>query len=151
MVNTKQTESKSSSPLKLNSSFSLSYIGDAFYGLWCRQNILLRFQNRKRVHLQVVRWVRCQTQSHLVNLIIPFLTLEERNIFRQGRNNKVFSTPKHATVREYRAATGFECLVGYWYLCNQTSRFEELMLKAEVVEYLEAVLSADNNAKTTEV
>ena len=150
MVNTKQTESKTSRTLKLNSSFSLSYIGDAFYGLWCRQKILLRYQNRKRVHQQVVQWVRCQTQSHLVNLIHPFLTLEERNIFRQGRNNKVCSIPKHATVREYRYATGFECLVGYWYLCNQTNRFEELMLKAEVVEYLEGALSA-NNTNTNEV
>ena len=94
----KQTESKPSIPLNTHTSFSLSYIGDAFYGLWCRQNILLRFQNRKRVHLQVVQWVRCQTQSHLVNLIHPFLTLEERNIFRQGRNNKVFSSPKHASI-----------------------------------------------------
>ena len=65
------------------------------------------------------------------------LTLEERNIFRQGRNNKVFSSPKHASIGEYRAATGFECLVGYWYLCKQVNRFEELMLKSEVVEYLE--------------
>lgn len=65
------------------------------------------------------------------------LTLEERNIFRQGRNNKVFSSPKHASIGEYRAATGFECLVGYWYLCKQLNLFEELMLKSEVVEYLE--------------
>ena len=65
------------------------------------------------------------------------LTLEERNIFRQGRNNKVFSSPKHASIGEYRATTGFECLVCYLYLCKQVNRFEELMLKSEVVEYLE--------------
>ena len=65
--------------------------------------------------------------------------------FRQGRNNNVFSFPKHASIGEYRAATGFECLVGYWYLCKQVNRFEELMLKSEVVEYLETVLSANNN------
>ena len=105
--------------------------------MWRRQNILLRFQNRKRVHLHVVQWVRCQTQTHLAQLIQPFLTLEEKNIFRHGRNNKVFSSPKHASIGEYRAATGFECLVGYWYLCKQLNLFEELMLKSEVVEYLE--------------
>ena len=81
--------------------------------------------------------MRCQTKADLAQLIPPFLTLEERNIFRQGRNNNVFSSPKHASIREYRAATGFECLVGYWYLCKQVNRFEELMLKSEVVEYLE--------------
>ena len=78
-------------------------------------------------------------------LIQPFLILEEKNIFRQGRNNKVFLSPKHASIGEYRAATGFECLVGYLYLCKQVNRFEELMLKSEVVEYLETVLSANNN------
>jgi len=144
LVNIKQTEPKPSIPVNTYTSFSLSYIGDAFYGMWCRQNILLRFQNRKRVHLHVVKWVRCQTQAHLAQLIQPFLTLEERNIFRQGRNKKVFSSPKHASIGEYRAATGFECLVGYWYLCKQVNRFEELMLKSEVVAYLETALSANN-------
>ena len=81
--------------------------------------------------------VCCQTQAHLAQLIQTYpITLEERNIFRQGRNNKVFSSPKHASIGEYRAATVFECLVGYWYLCKQVNRFEELMLKSEVVEYL---------------
>ena len=101
------------------------------------QNILLRFQNRKRVHMQVVQQVHCQTQTHHAQQIQPFITLEERNIFHQGRNNKVFSSPKHAPIREYLAAIGYECLVGYWYLCKQVNRFEELMLQSEVVEYLE--------------
>ena len=91
--------------------------------MWRRQNILLRFQNRKRVHLHVVQWVRCQTQAHLTQLIQRFLTIEERNIFRQGRNNKVFSSPKHASIGEYRSATGFECLVGYWYLVQASKSF----------------------------
>ena len=99
----KQTESKPSIPLNTHTSFSLSFIGDAFYGMWCRQNILLRFQNRKRVHLHVVQWVRCQTQAHLAQLIQPFLTLEERNILCQGRNNKVCLSTKHTSIGEYSA------------------------------------------------
>jgi len=31
-------------------------------------------------------------------------------------------------------------LVGYWYLEKQTKRFEELMNRAEILEYLESVL-----------
>ena len=95
--------------------------------------------------------VLLNTQAHLAQQVQPFLTLEERNIFRQGRNNKVFSSLKHASIGEYRAATGFECLVGYWYLCKQVNRFEELMLKSEVVEYLETVLSANNNTNGSAV
>ena len=123
------------------SSFSLSYLGDAFYELWCRQKILQLLQNRKQVHQIVIQFVRCQTQARLVHLIMPHLMAEEeKNIFRQGRNNKVVSRPKHAFTREYRAATGFECLVGFWYLGKEIKRFEKLMSQTEVQEYLESVL-----------
>ena len=124
------------------SSFSLSYLGDAFYELWCRQKILQLHQNRKQVHQSVVQFVRCQTQARLVHLIMPHLTDEEKTIFRQGRNNKVVSLPKHAFTREYRAATGFECLVGFWYLGKEIKRFEKLMSQTEVQEYLESVLTS---------
>ena len=130
------------------SSFSLSYLGDAFYELWCRQEILQRLKNRKQVHKHVVQWVRCQTQASLVNMIMPHLTVEEKNIFRQGRNSKVVSIPKHASMREYRAATGFECLVGFWYLVNDIKRFEKLMSQTEVLEYLESVISVCKNSFT---
>ena len=128
------------------SSFSLSYVGDAFFELWCRQKILKRIKNRREVHKRVVQWVRCQTQARLVHLIMPHLTVEEKNIFRQGRNSKVVSIPKHASTKEYRAATGFECLVGFWYLGKDIKRFEELMSKTEVQEYLESVLSVCKNS-----
>ena len=84
--------------------------------MWCRQKILQLLQNRKQVHERVVQFVRCQTQARLVHLIMPHLTDEEKSIFRQGRNNKVVSLPKHAFTREFRAATEFECLIdsGIW-------------------------------------
>ena len=75
------------------SSFSLSYLGDAFYELWCRQKILQLFQNRKQVHQSVIQFVRCQTQARLVHLIMPHLTDEEKNIFRQGLKTKSFPFP----------------------------------------------------------
>ena len=139
-MNTTHFKAEPIIPVKEHSSFSLAYLGDAFFELWCRQKILQRVQNRRLVHQHVVQWVRCQTQAQLAKLIEPHLTVEEGNIFRLGRNGKTISPPKHATIREYRAATGFECLVGYWYLEKQIIRFEEMMNQAEVLEYLELVL-----------
>ena len=127
------------------SSFYLSYIGDAIFELWCRQKILQLFQNRKTVHNFVVKLVRCQNQAQIASLILPELTPEEKKIFFQGRNGKVISIPKHATVKEYRKASGFECLVGYLYIINKTSRFEQLMNKLEVVEHMESVLNESSN------
>ena len=33
---------------------------------------------------------------------------------------------KHATVQEYRASTGFECLLGWLYLQGRNDRIQEL-------------------------
>ena len=132
------------SPIE-HSSFSLAYLGDVFFELWCRQKILHHFKNRRQVHLHVVQWVRCQTQARLAKLIHPLLNIEEEKIYRQGRNSKTISPPKHAAIKDYRAATGFECLVGYWYLEKQTKRFEELMKRSEIVEYLESFLPCKNS------
>ena len=139
-MNKTQFNSEVRIPLNEHSSFSLSYLGDAFFELWCRQKILQRSKNRRLVHLHVVQWVRCQTQAQLAELIHPLLNVEEKIIYRQGRNNKVISSPKHAVIKDYRAATGFECLVGYWYLNKQTKHFEALMKRSEIVECLESVL-----------
>ena len=122
------------------SSFYLSYMGDALFELWCRQKILQRYQNRKLVHNYVVQWVRCQTQASIATILLPLLTPEEKKIYIQGRNGKVYSTPKHATVKEYRKASGFECLVGYFFVKKKAKRFEQLMNNKEVVEHMEAVL-----------
>jgi len=118
--------------------FYLSYLGDAFFELWCRQEILNRLQNRKQVHTYVVQLVRCQTQAKIAIILQPHLTSEERKIYNQGRNGKVISPPKHASIKEYREATGFECLVGYFYFTKKTERFEELMEKTEVLNLIES-------------
>jgi len=102
-VNNTQFEATLTIPLNEHSSFSLAYLGDAFFELWCRQKILQRLKNRRQVHLHVVQWVRCQTQSQLAQLIHPLLNIEEENIYRQGRNSKTISAPKHAAIKDYRA------------------------------------------------
>ena len=148
-MNNTQFDSELTIPLNEHSSFSLAYLGDAFFELWCRQKILQRLKNRRLVHRHVVQWVRCQTQAQLAQLILPLLKIEEGKIYRQGRNSKTISPPKHAAIKDYRAATGFECLVGYWYLEKQTDRFEELMNRSEILEYLESVLPESKSSFTT--
>ena len=127
-----------------HSSFSLAYLGDSFFELWSRQKILQSLKNSKQVHVNVVQLVRCQTQAHLARLIHPLLNNEEKIIYRQGRNSKTNSVAKHATIKDYREATGFECLVGYWYLGKKIKRFEELMKRPEIVVYLKSTLPFKN-------
>ena len=55
------------------------------------------------------------------------LTQEELYVFRRGRNANSASIAKHATMTDYRRATGFEALMGWLYLSGQTERMLELI------------------------
>lgn len=65
-------------------------------------------------------WQRIMYPAHAQNqelaLIEPMLTEEEQNILRRGKNASKASVAKHATAQEYRASTGFECLLGWLHL-----------------------------------
>ena len=54
------------------------------------------------------------------------MTEEEANVLRRGKNASKATVAKHATAQEYRASTGFECLLGYLYLQGRNSRILEL-------------------------
>ena len=54
-------------------------------------------------------------------------TEEELAVYKRGRNAKTVSMAKHATMHDYRHATGFEALMGYLYLKEDFSRILELV------------------------
>jgi ribonuclease-3 family protein len=55
-----------------------------------------------------------------------YLSEDEISIFKRGRNAKSGSTPKNASVQEYRMATGFEALIGFLYLTDEKKRLNEV-------------------------
>jgi ribonuclease-3 family protein len=73
--------------------------------------------------------------------LIEQLTEEEILIYKRGRNAKSGTTPKNADVVEYRAATGFEALLGYLYLKEDNNRLNFILNKViEIREGNEGVL-----------
>lgn len=109
----------------------LALIGDAVYEVFVRTYIL---DNNKelsahKIHVETVHYVKAQGQSDIAKKIEQILNEEEIYIFKRGRNTKSATVPKNANVRDYRAATGFEALVGYLYLTNQIDRLIELIKK----------------------
>ena len=56
-----------------------------------------------------------------------FLSEEEMDMYRRGRNSKSHTIAKNADVTTYRIATGFESLMGYLHLSGQKARLEELI------------------------
>ena len=123
------------------SPFELSYLGDAWYEIWCRQTALAHASVPVMAHTQSTRLACCQAQAVFVQQILPSLTESEQNIFRRGKNRHFKSRPKHASVKEYRDATGFECLVGYWYLNNQQQRFHSFMESETIQKMISQIIN----------
>ena len=103
-------------------SFALAYLGDARYALWCRERVLQLNLGSGLTNQRVTQLVRCQTQARLLRHLLPLLTPAEQQVCRRGVNMKPLSPPRHASIRDYRQATGFECLVGYWHLSDRWKR-----------------------------
>ena len=74
-------------------------------------------------------WSVLYLTGYLTRVREEELTDAEKTAYRRGRNAKSFTMPKHATMKDYRMATGFEALMGYLYLTEQFDRMAELLGK----------------------
>ncbi len=113
------------------SPLALAYIGDTVYDLFIRTKVLRKGNRHVTVmHKEAVSFVKAHSQSVSAYAIEEYLTEDELRVLKWGRNAKSNTTPKNADVTEYRMATGFETLIGYLYLNNDTERLELLLEKA---------------------
>ena len=55
-------------------------------------------------------------------------------MFKRGRNTKVNTRAKNASLAEYKKATGFETLIGFLYADGQMERLEYLLKTATELE-----------------
>lgn len=115
---------KSYSPL------GLAYIGDAVYEIVVR-TIVLSDGNMSvnRYHKKSSSMVKASAQVQVYEKIEGVLTEEEIAVYKRGRNAKSGTVAKHASVIDYRKATGFEALMGYLYLDGKMERLIELVGK----------------------
>lgn len=104
----------------------LAYIGDAVYELLIRTRVINQGSMQvNKMHKKSASLVKAETQANLIKVLQEELTQEEHAVYKRGRNAKSVTTAKHATMIDYRMATGFEALVGYLYL---TGRMDRLLL-----------------------
>ena len=116
--------------LRSYSPLTLAYIGDGVYELIIR-TILVKKGNCpvNRLHKKASSLVKAGAQSAIMEVIEEKLTPEELSVYRRGRNAHSPTMAKHATMADYRRATGFEALMGYLYLTGRTERILELAKK----------------------
>ena len=110
------------------SPLALAYLGDAVYEVIVRSIVMNRGNMPvNKMHKKSTELVKAGTQAHMIRLLEPELTGEEEAVFRRGRNAKSVTVAKHASVADYRMATGLEALTGYLYLSEQFDRLLELI------------------------
>lgn len=109
----------------------LAYIGDAVYELYSRCHVSGKSSAASgTMHRKTIKYVSAQAQSAAVKALEPKLNDTELSFFKRGRNSHPASVSKNATPADYMNATGFETLIGYLYLDNQTERLDELIYEA---------------------
>ena len=121
---TEQNDLRTYSPL------TLAYLGDAVYELVVRTALVERGNCPvNRLNKMASDLVKASAQSQMAARIEPVLTEEEAAVYRRGRNAHSPTMAKHASMGDYRRATGVEALVGYLYLKGDMARVLELMDK----------------------
>ena len=107
-----------------------AYVGDAVYELYIR-NYLVNTTNLKphKLHIESIKYVKAKSQAEILEKLDSFLTEEEKEIVRRGRNTKNHHLPKNADVNDYMYSTAFEALIGYLYLTKENERLKEILEK----------------------
>lgn len=109
---------------------TLAYLGDAVYEVFIR-NYLINKGIAKVEDLQkeAIKYVSAKAQAKILSYLINnnYLSNEEIEIVKRGRNYKRDTHPKNTDIITYKMSTGFESLIGHLYLDNKNERINEIM------------------------
>lgn len=105
-----------------------AYVGDCVFELYIRTK-LVNETNMKphELHIKAIQYVKAKAQADMIYKIKDYLTDDEKDIVRRGRNAQNHHLPKNADVQEYMYSTAFEALIGYLYLCKKDERVKEII------------------------
>lgn len=111
------------------SPLALAYIGDSVYEIFVRTKVIEEHENMQpnKLHRFTTSYVKAHAQAKSIEAMLPYLTEDELSVYKRGRNSKSYTMPRNADMAEYRKATGFEALIGFLYLSEETERLNELM------------------------
>lgn len=95
-----------------------AHIGDAVWEIFVREYTIFKTSNTKLLHQITTDRVNAFFQRDMLNLIAPALSEEETDLARRARNLPI-PVARRSIQHDYRLATAFEVLIGYWYLHNK--------------------------------
>lgn len=89
-----------------------AYIGDAVWELFIRERTVKMTNNAQKLHKLTTNFVKAAYQAELLNKMQ--LSDFEVELSRRARNLPI-PVARRANQTEYRHATAFETLIGWWY------------------------------------
>lgn len=102
-----------------------AYLGDAVWEIFIREKTIRQTNNAKKLHQITTNLVKTSTQCELLHFLEPNLTEEEIELTRRARNLPI-PVGRRNIQTEYRQATAFEALIGWWHL-NNKKRLEQIL------------------------
>lgn len=92
-----------------------AHIGDAVWEVFVRDYVIRKTSNSKQLHKLTTDRVNATFQKDMLELISDCLTDEEHELVRRARNLSI-PVGRRGIQHDYRLATAFEVLIGFWYI-----------------------------------
>ena len=113
---------------ELPSVLALSYLGDAYYSLYVRNMLVAKgLCKAKELNIASLEYVTAPRQAKMYEIIKPHLLEDEEQCAKRAYNSTHLNPPKKAKIKDYRAATALEAVIGMLYYIKDFDRLEELM------------------------
>lgn len=110
---------------------ALAYLGDARHSLYVRRMLVDRGISKSGdLNSEAQKYVTAEAQAQMMREIEPLLLDDEREVYKRAANSGHLNKPKHARAADYRAATGFEAVVGMLEWIGDADRLSFLLDEA---------------------
>lgn len=120
---------------ELPTTAALAYLGDARHALYVRRMLVEKgICKSGELNTASLSYVTAEAQAAMMRKIEPLLLEDERDLFRRAANSGHLNKPKRASAADYRAATGFEAVIGMLEWIGDTERLEMLLRVAHSEE-----------------
>ena len=105
----------------------LAFVGDSVQQLMVRTKLSCTSTAKAgELHKLQSAQIKASAQAKYMDDIMSALSEDEIAVFKRARNTHMNTMAKHASVADYKKASGFEAVIGYLYLLGENERLEEL-------------------------
>ncbi len=110
---------------------ALAYLGDARHALYVRRMLVEKgICKSGELNEAALKFVTAEAQAVMMRRIEPLLLEDERDLYKRAANSGHLNRPKHASAADYRAATGFEAVIGMLEWIGDAERLDLLLSEA---------------------